>query len=258
MIMRFVIPRNSTFSANSTSKPGAFPAAIRMSILAPPSKSRCASSVLAATVTTYPYDTRRRCTFARLVGSSSTMNTFSPATAHSGSSAETCHKARLRRNSGTLIVALRLSQRRIARMRPGTTLCGGFPDPDQRPDAGPHRPHRGGPACFRRRAVARPGRGTERRGRGQVARARAAQRTRYGEDGPTSNAEADSRDVEMAADAHALAEQAMEKLRLSPRGYTRVLRVGRTIADLAGATVVQRPHVAEALAFRHRMPGRKW
>ena len=92
----------------------------------------------------------------------------------------------------------------------------------------------------------------------RVARARAAQRERYGEDGPASNAEADSRDVEMATEAHALAEQAMEKLRLSPRGYTRVLRVGRTIADLAGAKVVQRPHVAEALAFRHRMPGRKW
>ncbi len=92
----------------------------------------------------------------------------------------------------------------------------------------------------------------------RVARARAAQRKRYGEDGPTSNAEADSRDVEMTTESHALAEQAMEKLRLSPRGYTRVVRVGRTIADLAGANVVQRPHVAEALAFRHRMPGRKW
>jgi magnesium chelatase family protein len=52
-----------------------------------------------------------------------------------------------------------------------------------------------------------------------VARARAAQRTRYGENGPASNAEADSRDVEMAADAYALAEQAMERLRLSPQGY---------------------------------------
>jgi magnesium chelatase family protein len=92
----------------------------------------------------------------------------------------------------------------------------------------------------------------------RVARARAAQRVRYGEDGPASNAEADSRDVEMATEAYALAEQAMEKLHLSPRGYTRVLRVGRTIADLASAKAVQRPHVAEALAFRHRMPGRKF
>ena len=76
-------------------------------------------------------------------------------------------------------------------------------------------------------------------------------------DGPISNAEADSREVQLAPEAAALAEQAMEKLRLSPRGYTRVLRVARTIADLAGAPVVQRLHVAEALAFRHRMPGRK-
>jgi len=43
---------------------------------------------------------------------------------------------------------------------------------------------------------------------------------------------------------------------LDPSGYTRVLRVARTIADLAGAETVGRVHVAEALAFRHRMPGR--
>ena len=74
----------------------------------------------------------------------------------------------------------------------------------------------------------------------RVARARAAQRARYGKDGPLSNAEADSRDVAAVPEAARLLEQAMEKLRLSPRGYTRVLRVARTIADLAGAAVVQR------------------
>src|SRR3984957_5628709 len=91
----------------------------------------------------------------------------------------------------------------------------------------------------------------------RVARARATQRERYGEDGPTSNAEADSREVQLASDAAVLAEPARAKLRLSPRGYTRVLRVARTIADIAGVPIVQRLHVAEALAFRHRMPGRK-
>jgi magnesium chelatase family protein len=48
----------------------------------------------------------------------------------------------------------------------------------------------------------------------------------------------------------------MDRLSLSPRSYTRVLRVARTIADLAGATTVERVHVADALAFRHRVPGR--
>ncbi len=91
----------------------------------------------------------------------------------------------------------------------------------------------------------------------RVAAARQAQRQRYGVDGAASNAEADSRDVHLAADAQDLAERAMEKLRLSPRGYTRVLRVARSIADLAGAKLVVRAHVAEALAFRHRPPGRK-
>ena len=71
----------------------------------------------------------------------------------------------------------------------------------------------------------------------RVARARAAQRARYGQDGPISNAEADSREVQLASDAPVLAEQAMDKLRLSPRGYTRVLRVARTIADLAGVPI---------------------
>ena len=41
-----------------------------------------------------------------------------------------------------------------------------------------------------------------------------------------------------------------EKFGLSARGYHRVLRVARTIADLEGDTLVRRPHVAEALSFR--------
>ena len=72
-----------------------------------------------------------------------------------------------------------------------------------------------------------------------------------------SAAEADATKFDMQAEARALAEQAADRLRLSARGYTRTLRVARSIADLAGAEVIRRQDVAEALAFRHRMPGRK-
>jgi magnesium chelatase family protein len=88
---------------------------------------------------------------------------------------------------------------------------------------------------------------------GRVARARGAQRARYGEEGPSCNAEVDMKAVDLTGEAQLLAEKAMEKLRLSPRGYTRTLRVARSIADLDNSPVVARPHIAEALSFRHRV-----
>ena len=52
--------------------------------------------------------------------------------------------------------------------------------------------------------------------------------------------------------ARELVTTAMETLKLSARGYHRVLRVARTIADLGGSDVVAERHVAEALRFRPR------
>ena len=91
----------------------------------------------------------------------------------------------------------------------------------------------------------------------RVGAARALQRERYKE-GPATNAEAELGAIFMQPDARTLAETASDKLRLSARGFTRILRVARTIADLAGAAEVRRPDVAESLAYRHRVPGRKF
>jgi magnesium chelatase family protein len=92
----------------------------------------------------------------------------------------------------------------------------------------------------------------------RVQSARNAQRTRHGPDGPPNNAEAELRHLQplLDAEAESLLEMAATRLRLSSRGHVRTLRVARTIADLAGSTTIRRAHVAEALAFRHRMPGR--
>lgn len=92
----------------------------------------------------------------------------------------------------------------------------------------------------------------------RVAAARAIQAARYGAIGARTNAEAEGAMLEAVATpeegGRALLAQAAEAMRMSARSYTRVLRVARTIADLAGSKTVARVHVAEALSYRRRMP----
>lgn len=92
----------------------------------------------------------------------------------------------------------------------------------------------------------------------RVARARALQTGRAEETGARTNAELDGDALEAHATpdeaGHKLLMQAAEAMRLSARSYTRMLRVARTIADLAGAERVGRIHVAEALSYRRQAP----
>ena len=56
------------------------------------------------------------------------------------------------------------------------------------------------------------------------------------------------------AQGQKLLRDAAETMRLSARGYHRVLRVARTLADLDGSDAVRRLHVAEALSYRRTEP----
>ena len=93
---------------------------------------------------------------------------------------------------------------------------------------------------------------------GRVAVARARQAARYAETPGghriRTNAEADGALLDEVATpepaGRALLSRAAERLRLSARGYHRVLRVARTLADLDGSPAVGRRHVAEALSYR--------
>ncbi len=84
----------------------------------------------------------------------------------------------------------------------------------------------------------------------RVAAARAIQGARYADHPIRTNAEVDGVLLEAVATpdepGRKLLAQASEAMRLSARGYTRILRVARTIADLAGSEGVGRIHVAEA------------
>jgi magnesium chelatase family protein len=94
--------------------------------------------------------------------------------------------------------------------------------------------------------------------RARVQAARQIQTDRYAGQGVRTNAEADGELLDNVATpdepGRRLLAQAAEAMRLSARGFHRILRVARTIADLAGSEGVGRVHVAEALSYRRVAP----
>ncbi len=89
----------------------------------------------------------------------------------------------------------------------------------------------------------------------RVAKARQVQTKRFGaETGLRQNADAEGAILEEIAtpdtEGRELLVKVAERFGLSARGYHRVLRVARTIADLDHSADVRRLHVAEALSFR--------
>lgn len=90
--------------------------------------------------------------------------------------------------------------------------------------------------------------------RERVNQARRVQVERFGESGIHANARMSARDVRrycrVDPTGEQLLESAINRLGLSARAYVRILKVGRTIADLAGADELRSAHIAEAIQYR--------
>ena len=88
----------------------------------------------------------------------------------------------------------------------------------------------------------------------RVLKAREIQRERFAGTGIFTNSEMDSRLLErfcpLDAACKELLEQIINRLGLSARAYTRIIKIARSIADLEGSTQIQPAHLAEASSYR--------
>ncbi len=95
----------------------------------------------------------------------------------------------------------------------------------------------------------------------RVDRARQIQIKRLKNSEAFSNSQLSNRDIQLYCkinnDTAKLASYAMRQLGLSARGYIRILKVARTIADLEGLPNIETAHFTEALQYRPRIPGLK-
>lgn len=91
----------------------------------------------------------------------------------------------------------------------------------------------------------------------RVSAARQRQAARAEDAGVRLNSELEDRALRRVASPDAAGQKLLvrsaERYRLSARGYHRILRVARTIADLADSEAVEEGHVAEALSYRRRV-----
>jgi len=90
--------------------------------------------------------------------------------------------------------------------------------------------------------------------KGRVNAARDIQRDRFAGKRLYCNAQMTSRHLkkycQIGEDSKGLLEKAIDKLGLSARAYTRILKIARTIADLAGTETIRPAHVSEAIQYR--------
>ena len=88
----------------------------------------------------------------------------------------------------------------------------------------------------------------------RVLKARNVQRARFAGTGIFTNAEMSSKLLErfcpLSADCKATLERIIDRLGLSARAYTRIIKIARTIADLAGLPDIQPGHLLEAAGYR--------